>query len=109
MANKITIDDRRKRKAIPDLSKKQRLATYLKDDKKCVFCGKELKQDEFNIDHFIPKSRGGDNMKDNLLTCCPSTNTFFDSMHPGEKLKLMIKGKYRKFDCASVTVVYPKL
>lgn len=84
----------------------QRIKTlvYLRDQAKCFYCGKKLKKDEFNLDHFIPKSmkrKSADN-RENLVVCCPETNTFFDNMHPAEKIRLTLGGPRRRFDCNTV-------
>ena len=97
--NMIRIPDRRKPRNIPPLSRREKLIIYLRDGGRCVYCGNKLDQDNFSVDHFIPKSTCGTNSHDNLLTCCISTNNFFSNMHPGKKLQLLIKSKGRKLNC----------
>ncbi|MGD0355917.1 MAG: HNH endonuclease [Dehalococcoidia bacterium] len=41
----------------------------------CQYCGDQVKQDNATLDHFIPQSKGGDNGKDNLRTCCLMCNS----------------------------------
>jgi len=36
----------------------------------CQYCGEKVSQQNATLDHFIPKSKGGDDSKDNLRTCC---------------------------------------
>ncbi len=36
----------------------------------CQYCGEKVNQQNVTLDHFIPQSKGGDNSKDNLKTCC---------------------------------------
>ena len=36
----------------------------------CQYCGEEVNQQNATLDHYIPKSKGGDNSKKNLKTCC---------------------------------------
>jgi ribosomal protein L37AE/L43A len=36
----------------------------------CQYCGEKVSQQNATLDHFIPKSKGGDDSKDNLKTCC---------------------------------------
>jgi ribosomal protein L37AE/L43A len=36
----------------------------------CQYCGEKVNQKNATLDHFIPKSKNGDNSKDNLRTCC---------------------------------------
>ena len=43
-----------------------------RDNHSCVYCGSKR---ELTIDHLIPKSKGGKNTWDNLVTCCISCNS----------------------------------
>ena len=36
----------------------------------CQYCGEKVNKQNVTLDHFIPQSKGGDNSKDNLRTCC---------------------------------------
>lgn len=36
----------------------------------CQYCGEEVNQQNATLDHYVPKSKGGDNSKENLKTCC---------------------------------------
>lgn len=40
---------------------------YKRDGHKCVYCGNSK---QLTIDHLIPKSKGGKNTWENLVTCC---------------------------------------
>lgn len=55
----------------------KRLAIYLRDNFKCLFCGKDLAGEVANItlDHIITKSAGGDNEPTNIFTACRSCNS----------------------------------
>ena len=48
---------------------RQRL--YKRDNNECAYCGSKK---ELTIDHIIPKSRGGKNSWNNLITCCLPCN-----------------------------------
>ena len=53
------------------------LAVLNRDEWTCYYCGKNVKevaQGERHIDHFIPKSKGGEDLGDNLVTSCQSCN-----------------------------------
>jgi 5-methylcytosine-specific restriction endonuclease McrA len=54
------------------IAKKRRLSLYERDQYKCRYCGKDLKNDSGNLslDHVVPKSKGGKNNDDNLVTAC---------------------------------------
>lgn len=56
----------------PKLSKKN---IMLRDNFTCQFTGVQYPKNELNIDHVIPKSRGGQNSWENLVTCHKSINT----------------------------------
>ena len=44
---------------------------YKRDGHKCVYCGNSK---QLTIDHLIPKSKGGKNTWENLVTCCSKCN-----------------------------------
>ena len=44
---------------------------YRRDGNKCVYCGTSK---QLTIDHVIPKSKGGRNTWENLVTCCTKCN-----------------------------------
>lgn len=46
---------------------------FRRDKFKCVYCGEQNKT-KLTIDHVIPKSKGGSNSWQNLVTCCKSCN-----------------------------------
>ena len=58
-----------------------RSRVYQRDDYACVYCG-GLKK--LTIDHVIPKSRGGDNTWENMVTCCFDCNSRKGSKTPEE-------------------------
>lgn len=49
-----------------------RLKIYQRDGYKCVYCGTHKK---LTIDHVIPKSKGGKNTWENMVTCCSDCNS----------------------------------
>jgi len=44
---------------------------YKRDNNECVYCGSKK---DLTIDHILPKSRGGKNTWNNLITCCLPCN-----------------------------------
>lgn len=56
----------------PKLSKKN---VMLRDNYTCQFSGVQYPPNELNIDHVIPRSKGGPNTWENLVTCHKSINT----------------------------------
>ena len=47
---------------------------YLRDNKKCYMCNKELGVKDFHLDHLIPVKKGGSNESNNLAVSCPYCN-----------------------------------
>lgn len=47
---------------------------YKRDKHTCQYCGKNLDQKQLNIDHIIPRHRGGKTTWTNVVTCCFKCN-----------------------------------
>lgn len=45
-----------------------------RDNFKCVYCGRTPETTELQVDHVIPKSKGGGNNVENLVTSCRFCN-----------------------------------
>jgi len=56
----------------------KRKLIYKRDDYTCQYCGSVK---DLTIDHVVPKSRGGSNNWDNLVSCCRKCN-----LKKGDKL-----------------------
>lgn len=55
----------------------KRLAIYLRDEFRCVYCGRDLHRvgpEEINLDHIVCRSHGGSNDATNLVTACKTCN-----------------------------------
>lgn len=48
-----------------------RRAVFLRDDHRCQYCGRRAE----NIDHVVPRSRGGRHVWDNVVASCTRCNT----------------------------------
>lgn len=46
----------------------------VRDNYCCQFCGKALTSSEATLDHFVPKSSGGETKPHNLVTACKTCN-----------------------------------
>lgn len=63
-----------------------RVRVYKRDNYECVYCGSST---HLTLDHVIPKSRGGKNTWDNLVTSCFKCNLRKGDKTPEEaKLKM---------------------
>jgi 5-methylcytosine-specific restriction endonuclease McrA len=47
---------------------------FIRDNFTCQYCGKRLPPKELTIDHIIPRSKGGRDSWDNVVTSCKSCN-----------------------------------
>jgi CRISPR/Cas system Type II protein with McrA/HNH and RuvC-like nuclease domain len=56
------------------ISKKLRFEIFKRDGFKCCYCGNSPPKITLEIDHVNPKSKGGNNSLDNLITACFDCN-----------------------------------
>lgn len=56
----------------------------LRDGHQCQYCGRRPPVRDLNIDHVLPRSRGGDGTWDNLVTACKGCNLKKGSRTPEE-------------------------
>jgi 5-methylcytosine-specific restriction endonuclease McrA len=47
---------------------------YARDRNTCQYCGRVFARIELTLDHITPRSRGGRNSWENLVTCCTPCN-----------------------------------
>lgn len=57
-----------------------RRAVFARDDWKCQYCGKAAE----NVDHVVPRSRGGAHAWDNVVACCRRCNSRKENRLPHE-------------------------
>lgn len=48
---------------------------FERDDYRCQYCGNQFCEDELNMDHVIPKDRGGRTSWENIVTSCIKCNS----------------------------------
>jgi len=51
-----------------------RQQVWRKTNKRCAYCGINLKYEDMTVDHLVPVMHGGTNDFDNLLAACRSCN-----------------------------------
>lgn len=67
---------------------------WIRDNGTCQYSGKKLQKEEANIDHPMPKSRGGPNTWENMVLCHKDINSKKGSKTPEEAgLKLIRQPK----------------
>lgn len=64
--------------------KYSRQSVFARDNWDCAYCGKTLEKDEATIDHIIPKSRGGKNVWNNVISSCKKCNAIKGARTPEE-------------------------
>lgn len=57
---------------------------YLRDNFSCQYCGRKFSTEDLNIDHVIPKSRGGKMEWNNVVCSCIKCNTKKGASTPQE-------------------------
>lgn len=56
------------------ISSSIRVSVLHRDSYKCVFCGRNARQIQLEVDHIKPFSQGGSNLAENLQTLCIDCN-----------------------------------
>ena len=51
-----------------------RLNIYARDDNTCQYCAQKLPRTHLNLDHVIPRARGGRTTWENVVCCCVPCN-----------------------------------
>jgi 5-methylcytosine-specific restriction endonuclease McrA len=51
-----------------------RLNIYARDDSTCQYCGQKLPRPMLNLDHVVPRARGGRTTWENVVCCCVPCN-----------------------------------
>ena len=65
---------------------------YIRDGYKCQYTGKKVKESESDIDHIVPRSKGGRNSWENLVVCSKEINRMKANRTPEQAgLKLIKK------------------
>ena len=67
---------------------------FLRDKNRCQYCGKEFKKSELNLDHVIPRTKGGISTWENVVCSCIPCNRIKGGSTPEEAgMKLVRKPK----------------
>jgi 5-methylcytosine-specific restriction endonuclease McrA len=68
-----------------------RLNIFLRDRNTCQYCGRTLPRRELNIDHVVPRSRGGTSTWENVVCSCLECNRQKGGKTPDEAGMKIIK------------------
>lgn len=71
------------------MTAKIRKTIYEKYDGHCAYCGRKIKIEEMQIDHFRPKNAGGDDDLENLMPSCRRCN-HYKRAHPLELFRAFL-------------------
>ncbi len=87
---------------------------YIRDNKQCYFCNKELLFKQISLDHYLPRSKGGPDDIFNLVLSCKRCNKLKKSSIPEDYKDIMInlfkKGvKDRKIIAAGIGIKQKEL
>jgi len=61
-----------------------RFNIYARDHQRCQYCGCRLSRSELNLDHVVPRSRGGASTWDNVVCSCQRCNRIKGGRTPEE-------------------------
>ena len=61
-----------------------RLNVYARDGSTCQYCGRRLPRSELNLDHVVPRSRGGSTSWENVVCSCVTCNLRKGGRTPAE-------------------------
>jgi len=68
---------------------------FIRDDHTCQYCLKKPKRSDLNLDHVIPRSRGGRTSWENVVCCCLPCNTKKGKRTPEEAMMPLAKTPFR--------------
>lgn len=57
---------------------------FVRDNYTCQYCGEQFSRDKLNLDHVLPRSRGGKTTWDNVVCACIHCNRLKGSRTPQE-------------------------
>ena len=64
------------------------LTYFIKDKKKCPYCGNAIRKKNLTIDHMFPRAYGGVTISNNLIPCCEYCNSTKSNLNVAEFMEL---------------------
>jgi 5-methylcytosine-specific restriction endonuclease McrA len=68
-----------------------RFNIYARDNNTCQYCGKRFSRSELNLDHVLPRSRGGNSAWENVVCSCHACNRRKGGRTPEEAKMLLMR------------------
>ncbi|MFH1017189.1 MAG: HNH endonuclease [Pseudomonadota bacterium] len=83
---------------------------FARDSSVCQYCGKRCPKTELNLDHIIPRSRGGRTTWENVVCCCLPCNRRKGGMNPKEAGMRLIREPARPHwaECLNISLKHPR-
>ena len=77
---------------------------YLRDNRQCQDCGKQLSFSQLSLDHVKPRSKGGDTSWENIVCSCTKCNTRKGCRTPQEANMQLLTKPTRPHPLESITL-----
>jgi 5-methylcytosine-specific restriction endonuclease McrA len=68
-----------------------RFNIYARDQNRCQYCGRQFSRSELNLDHVVPRSRGGTSTWENVVCSCHRCNRLKGGHTPSEARMRLIR------------------
>jgi 5-methylcytosine-specific restriction endonuclease McrA len=68
---------------------------FARDSFQCQYCSRELPPAQLSVDHVVPRSRGGETVWDNVVTCCLRCNVKKGGRTPQEAHMKLVRRPYK--------------
>jgi len=68
---------------------------YTRDQNRCQYCGRQLPRTDLNLDHVVPRSKGGTSVWENVVCSCHRCNRVKGGRSPAEAGMRLIRHPYR--------------
>lgn len=80
------------------VSKRLRFETFRRDIFTCHYCGASAPDVVLTIDHILPKTLGGTDAPDNLVTACADCNSGKTSTKPDEQIAASVSAEAQRWE-----------
>jgi 5-methylcytosine-specific restriction endonuclease McrA len=79
---------------------------FSRDKGTCQYCGKRFRKSELNLDHVVPRSRGGETTWENIVCSCVDCNRRKGGRTPGEARMKLIRSPNRPHwtECLNISL-----